>query len=101
MGRRTIDGLEADMDMALDDARDVGSDISDFAEDSVEAASQSVSHGLRRIEEALAGIYDSLSESGSKSVEVIGETVEDHPWTAVLASFAAGVALAMLLHRRR
>jgi ElaB/YqjD/DUF883 family membrane-anchored ribosome-binding protein len=93
-----LDELDADIEETVADLEDSVSALAEELKDTADVAMQRV---LRRIEDTVGDLYDLIADQTSRSVETIEQTIEERPWTSLLAAFGAGVIVAKLLSRGR
>src|ERR1700689_1772568 len=91
----------------VNDVNDLKDDAANLAEDTATAGEESfrfraaeIERLLRRAEDAVTDLYDSMLDRGQRSIETVEETVEENPWLSLLAAFAAGALVTHLLSRR-
>jgi ElaB/YqjD/DUF883 family membrane-anchored ribosome-binding protein len=89
-----------DVNDLKDDSRRLGEDATDAAEEGIASRADDIERILRRVEDTVSDLYDTVAERGARSVETVEETVAENPWLSMLAAFAAGALLTHLLSRR-
>ncbi|HEY1632144.1 MAG TPA: hypothetical protein VGF56_12585 [Rhizomicrobium sp.] len=83
-----------------DDGRRLGEDAADAAQDGIASRTADIERLLRRVEDTVSDLYDTVAERGAQGVETVEETITENPWLSMLAAFAAGALLTHLLSRR-
>ena len=85
-----------DVDQTVSDLKD---DVSALAEELEGSASDAMRQTLRRIEDAVADIYETVAEQGSRGVEAIERQIDERPWTSLLVAFGLGCLVGLLVRR--
>ena len=90
----------SEFEAVVQDVKNLKSDSAALAGELQSKASETVNGTLRRIEETVADIWDSISRTSTESYEAVERNVEQRPFTSILAAFAAGAAIGWILDRR-
>jgi ElaB/YqjD/DUF883 family membrane-anchored ribosome-binding protein len=94
-------GLEYDLDGAELSASELKDGVAALADELQASADDAMRRTLRRIEVAVADIYDVIAEQGSRSVEAIEQQIDERPWTSLLVAFGFGCLVGQLVRRVR
>ncbi len=85
-----------DVDQTVSDLKD---DVSALADELEGAANDTMRRTLRRIEVAVADIYETVAEQSGRGVEAIERQVDERPWTSLLVAFGLGCLIGQLIRR--
>lgn len=91
----------SDLDEVDQTVSDLKNDVSALAEEVGGSASDAMRHTLKRIEDTMAGLYDTVAEQSSRSVEAIERQVDERPWTSLAVAFGIGCFIGLLVGRER
>lgn len=80
-------------------AKSMKNDAAELAGDMQDRATETVNGTLRRIEDAVADIWSTLSRTSSHSYKAVERNVGERPVTSILAAFVAGAAIGWVLDR--
>jgi ElaB/YqjD/DUF883 family membrane-anchored ribosome-binding protein len=83
----------------VQDVKNLKADTAALAGEMQNKATESVNGTLRRIEDTVADIWNSLSRTSTQSYEAVERNVEQRPFTSILAAFVAGAAIGWVLDR--
>jgi ElaB/YqjD/DUF883 family membrane-anchored ribosome-binding protein len=83
----------------VQDVKNLKADTAALAGEMQNKATDSVNGTLRRIEDTVSDIWDSISRTSTQSYEAVERNVEQRPFTSILAAFAAGAAIGWVLDR--
>jgi ElaB/YqjD/DUF883 family membrane-anchored ribosome-binding protein len=90
------------------DVKNLKTDASALANDSAalagnmhSKATDTLNSSLRRIEDTLSEIWNSVSKTSTDSYQAVERNVEERPFTSIFAAFAAGCAVGWLLLDRK
>jgi ElaB/YqjD/DUF883 family membrane-anchored ribosome-binding protein len=83
----------------VQDVKNLKADTAALAGEMQNKASDTVNGTLRRIEDTVSHIWDSISRTSTQSYEAVERNVEQRPFTSVLAAFVAGAAIGWVLDR--
>lgn len=83
----------------VQDVKNFKADTAALAGEMQNKASETVNGTLRRIEDTVSDIWDSISRTSTQSYEAVERNVEQRPFTSILAAFAAGAAIGWVLDR--
>ncbi|HEX4534091.1 MAG TPA: hypothetical protein VH000_07660, partial [Rhizomicrobium sp.] len=83
------------------DVRQLERDVAASREDVEENASEYITRSIEELEESVAELYDMIADTSARSIELVEHTVQERPWTSVLAAFGAGCLVTLLATRRR
>ena len=83
------------------DVRRLERDVAASREDIEANSAEYLVNAMDELEESLAEIYDMVADRSARSIELVERTVEERPWTSLLAAFGAGCLVTMLISRLR
>ena len=95
------EAVKQDVKNIKTDAANLASDSAALAGSVHTKASDAVNGSLRRIEDTVADIWNSISKTGTDSYQAVEKNLEERPLTSVLAAFAAGCAVGWFLLDRK
>ena len=96
------EAVKQDVKNLKTDSAALASDSVALADDLHTKAGDAINGSLRRIEDSLSDIWNSISRTGTESYQVVERNVEERPLTSIFAAFAAGCALGwFMLDRKR
>lgn len=83
----------------VQDVKNLKADTAALAGQMQNKATDTVNGTLRRIEDTVSDIWDSISRTSTQSYEAVERNVEQRPFTSILAAFVAGAALGWVFDR--
>lgn len=83
----------------VQDVKNLKADTAALAGEMQHKATDTVNGTLRRIEDTVSDIWNSLSRTSTQSYEAVERNVEQRPFTSILAAFVAGAAIGWVLDR--
>ena len=84
----------------VQDVKNLKADTAALAGQLQNKASDTVNGTLRRIEDTVSDIWDTISRTGAQSYEAVERNVEQRPFAVMLAAFVAGAAIGWVLDRK-
>jgi ElaB/YqjD/DUF883 family membrane-anchored ribosome-binding protein len=87
-----------DVDQTVSDLKN---DVSALADELGDAADDTMRRTLKRIEEAVADLYETVAEQGGRGVEAIERQVDERPWTSLFVAFGLGCLIGLVVGRER
>lgn len=89
----------SEYEAVVQDVKNLKADTAALAGEMKGKANDTINGTLRRIEDTVSDIWDSISRTGTQSYEAVERNVEQRPLTAILAAFVAGAALGWVMDR--
>ena len=89
------------------DHEELAEDVARLKEDAEALASDfpslpdEIKRAISKLEDQISDLYDTVAAEAARSVEIVEEAVEEHPWTSVFAAFGLGCLVMLLFAPRR
>lgn len=96
----TVDQLSSDVQKALRSAEDMFHEATEASGDKAVELRERAMQQLKNVREKLQDAQEAVVTKSKAAARATDDYVHDHPWKAITAAAAAGVAVGLLLNRR-